>query len=102
MRKKLAISLLRYVVWAVLSVIGGWQLTYHIDDVFPGNMPYSIDMFIRFCLAVAGRHDLANPDDMEVLALLLYWAIATVLVGTLLFLCFLALSKYRAGKVRSR
>ncbi|CAD6540057.1 hypothetical protein LMG28727_03720 [Paraburkholderia kirstenboschensis] len=89
MRKSLVAKLLRYVVWMAISLTGGWRLTYHIDDMFPGNMPDSVDMFIRFCLEVVGRSDLANPDDMEVLALLLYWAVAALLVGALLFLCYI-------------
>lgn len=102
MKKSLVIRLLRYIAWVAISVIGGWRLTYHIDDVFPGNMPDSVYIFIRFCLTVTGQNDLANPDDMEVLALLLYWAIATLLVGALLFLCYFALCRYRARTIRNR
>ncbi|WP_051377531.1 hypothetical protein [Paraburkholderia dilworthii] len=90
MKQNLLTKLLQYVVWIAISIIGGWQLTYHIDDLSPGNMPYSVDMFIRFCVEVVGRNDLANPDDMEVLGLLLYWAIAALLIGALLFLCYIA------------
>lgn len=70
------------------------QLTYYFDDVYPGNMPDSVDTFIRFCLAVTRHNDLANPDDMEVLALLLYWTIATLLVGALLFIGYTVVRHY--------
>ena len=65
-------------------MIGGRQLTYVIDRL-PFNIPDSVDRFIRFCLSATGNDALANPDDMEVLALLLYWAQATLFVGTLLY-----------------
>ncbi|HEX7931653.1 MAG TPA: hypothetical protein VF573_01005 [Paraburkholderia sp.] len=81
-------NLLRYVIWIVMSVTAGWRLTYYIDDIFPGNMPYSVDMFIRFWLKVLGRNNLANPDDREVLSLLLYWALATLVAGALFFFCY--------------
>lgn len=100
--KKQARKLLRNVAWIVTSAIAGWQSTYYIDDSFPGNMPYSVDVFIRYCLAITGRDDLANPDDMEVLALLLYWAIATLVIGALLLLCHLAIRHYRARTVSGR
>jgi hypothetical protein len=35
-------------------------------------------------LAVTGNDDLANPDDMEVFALLFYWVLSALLVGALL------------------
>jgi hypothetical protein len=90
-----------YGALVLVSAISGWQLTYVIE-MLPVNMPYPIDMFIRFCLSATGNSDLANPDDMEVLALLLYWAIASLLVGVLLFLCGKAVRRYHAGKIGSR
>lgn len=100
MKKESAVKISRNVLWVVVSAIVGWRLTYHIDDVFPGNMPYSVDMFIRFCLKVVGRSDLANPDDMEVLALLLYWLIASLLVGGLLFAAYRTARHYRRAAHR--
>ncbi|MFT4066564.1 hypothetical protein [Paraburkholderia sp.] len=67
-----------------ISMIGGWQLTYVID-MLPFNMPEPVEMFIRFCLSVTGNDDLANPDDMAVLALIFYWVLSTLLVGALLY-----------------
>jgi hypothetical protein len=76
------------------SAIVGWQLTYLID-LIPGNMPYPVDMFIRTCLSIAGHDELANPDDMEVLSLLLYWLMASSLVGALIILGIAALRRHR-------
>jgi hypothetical protein len=54
--------------------------------LLPYNMPYWLDAFIRFCLSVTGADALANPDDMPMLALLLSWAVGTLLIGTLIYL----------------
>jgi hypothetical protein len=92
---------LRYVAWGMASSIGGWQLTYVIAAL-PFNMPMFVETFIRFCLSVTGAEYLGNPEDMATLALVLYWAIATLLVGALLFLCYFALCGYRVRKIRSQ
>ncbi|WP_120294179.1 hypothetical protein [Paraburkholderia sp. BL23I1N1] len=51
--------------------------------------------FVRFVLSVTGNSDMANPDDMEMLALLLYWGVSTLLVGGLIFAGYRALRHYR-------
>jgi hypothetical protein len=43
-----------------------------------------VEAFIRFWLSCTGTEYLGNPDDMEVLALLLYWALATLLIAVAL------------------
>ncbi|MFM0643487.1 hypothetical protein PQR14_04090 [Paraburkholderia bryophila] len=95
MKKQILIKASLSVLWILTSIFGGLQLTYYFDDVYPGNMPDPVDRFIRFCLAVTRHNDLANPDDMEVLALLLYWTIATLLVAALLFICYTVVRRYR-------
>jgi hypothetical protein len=95
----LVMRILRYVAWGTASCIGGWQLTYVIAAL-PFNMPIFVETFIRFCLSVTGAEYLGNPEDMTTLALVLYWALATLLVGAFLFLCYFALSRYRARKIR--
>ena len=98
---KKALKALVFVAFVAISVICGWQLTYLID-LLPFNMPYPVEMFIRFCLSVTGNNHLGNPDDMEVLSLLLYWAMATLLVGALLFICYWAVRRHLIRKARSR
>ena len=93
--------ILRYVAWGTASSIGGWQLTYVIAAL-PFNMPIFVETFIRFCLSMTGAEYLGNPEDMATLALVLYWAIATLLVGGLLFLGYFALSCYRTRKIRNQ
>ena len=51
---------------------------------------------------MTGAEYLGNPEDMATLALVLYWAIATLLVGGLLFLGYFALSCYRTRKIRNQ
>jgi len=72
------------VIFVAISVIGDWQLAYVIDRL-PFNMPEPVETFIRLCLSVTGNDNLANPDDMEVLALLFYWALSALLIGAFLY-----------------
>jgi uncharacterized protein YneF (UPF0154 family) len=104
--KKIIMKLVARVIFIAASVIGGLFLSHlpdvipcgNVIDVFPcSDMPYPVDMFIRFCLSVAGRRDLANPDDMEALAALLYWIVATLLVGFVIYIGNRALQRYLAG-----
>jgi hypothetical protein len=64
--------------------------------MIPSNMPYAVDMFIRFGLSVTGHEELANPDDMFVLALLLYWTVSAVVIGIVLYVAWSAIR----GKLR--
>ena len=82
------------VVIILASVIAGWQATYLIDMI-PANMPYAVDMFIRFCLSITGHEELANPDDMAVLALILYWVVSAVLIGVVLYAAYAAIRHRR-------
>ncbi|SIT38674.1 exported hypothetical protein [Paraburkholderia piptadeniae] len=93
--------ILRYAAWSMASAIGGWQLTYVIAAL-PFNMPIFVETFIRFCLSVTGAEYLGNPEDMATLALVFYWAIATLLVGAFLFLCYFAVRRHRAKKIHSQ
>ncbi|WP_240975582.1 hypothetical protein [Paraburkholderia aromaticivorans] len=49
--------------------------------MLPVEMPSSVEAFIRFSLHCTGTEYLENPDDMEVLAWLLYWFVATLLIA---------------------
>lgn len=91
--------ILLYLAWGMASAIGGWQLTYVIAAL-PFNMPIFVETCIRFCLSVIGAEYLENPEDMATLALVLYWAMATLFVGALLCLCYFALCRYRARKIQ--
>jgi len=59
-------------------------------------------VFIRLCLVVTGTEYLDNPEDIGTLALVLYWLVATLFVGLVLFLCYLVLHRYRAKKISSK
>ncbi|REE21906.1 hypothetical protein B0G71_5099 [Paraburkholderia sp. BL27I4N3] len=83
MIKKYGLKILLIVACLVGSVIGGWYLMC-LFTLLPLEMPLSVDAFIRFVLSVSGNDNLANADDMEMLALLLYWTIATFLTAVVL------------------
>jgi hypothetical protein len=72
-------------LFVAVSVIGGWYVACLVM-LLPYNMQDSLDTLIRFCLSVTGNDYLANPDDMPMLALSLFWIVATLLVGALLFI----------------
>jgi hypothetical protein len=105
--KRVIVKLVTRVAFIATSIIGGLFLSHlpdlipcgNVIDVFPcSDMPYPVDMFIRFFLSVSGRVDLANADDMEALAALLYWLVATLLVGFFTYIGSWALRRYLAGK----
>ena len=100
MMKALVPKFLLPVILVVLSVIGGWQATYLIEMI-PANMPHAVDAFIRFCLSITGHKELANPDDMAVLALILYWVGSAVLIGLVLYAGYAAIRR-RLGRTSSQ
>lgn len=83
MIRKYALTAFCIVACLLGSVVGGWYITC-LFTLLPMEMPLSVERSIRFSLAISGNDDLANPDDMEMLALLLYWAIATLLTAVVL------------------
>lgn len=87
MKKRFAIRLSIYTVLTLISVIAGWYIT-HLLDILPVEMPSSVEAFILFWLRCTNTEYLDNPDDMEVLAWLLYWLISTLLIA-------LALAKFK-------
>lgn len=78
------------VLLVLASIVGGWQVT-DLIIMIPSNMPYAVETFIRYGLSVAGYEELANPDDMEVLALLLYWTVSAVVIGIVLYVAWSAI-----------
>lgn len=77
---------MRRSIFVICCLIAGWYIA-HIYDLLPMNIPYSVDMFMRGALSLLKIDELANPDDMEVLAALLYWLLSSALFGALVFLC---------------
>lgn len=69
-----------YVGNLALTVIGAFFLV-RLFLALPFNMPDAVDGFLRAMLHVLGQDEMANPDDMEVLSVLLYFCIALVIVG---------------------
>jgi hypothetical protein len=68
-----------------LTIGGAWYVNQLIARL-PFDMPYAVDVFLRGVVRLIGYSELANPDDMEVLAGALYFVISLVLVGTLVWL----------------
>ncbi|WP_454827572.1 hypothetical protein [Paraburkholderia xenovorans] len=83
MIRKYALTAFCIVVHLVGSLVGGWYITC-IFTLLPMEMPLSVERSIRFALSTTGNNDLSNPDDMEMPALVLYWAIATLLTAVVL------------------
>ena len=81
MTKRFAINFSIYIALILISAVAGWRSTYLVDFVLI-ETPDSVEAFIRFWLHHAGAEYLANPFDMEVLELLLYWLIATLLIAS--------------------
>lgn len=90
-------KILRHLIFAFVSVVGGWQLTYVIAAL-PMNMPRFVESFIRFFLSMTGTgsESLTNPEDIGTLALILYWFVATVCVGACMYGCFAWLDRKRS------
>ncbi|TDY21684.1 hypothetical protein B0G81_1913 [Paraburkholderia sp. BL6665CI2N2] len=78
MNQRFAINFSIYIALILISAVEGWRSTYLVDFVLT-ETPDSVEAFILFWLRHTGGEYLANPVDMEVLALLLYWLIATLL-----------------------
>jgi hypothetical protein len=89
------------VLLVLASIVGGWQVT-NLIIMIPSNMPYAVEMFIRYGLSVAGYEELANPDDMAVLALLLYWTVSAVVIGIVSYVAWSAIrGRFRQGSIPS-
>jgi hypothetical protein len=98
--KNILLKLLAALAFVMASVYGGWNIACLIMLV-PYNMPYSLEIFLRFCLSIIGADYLGNADDLPMVALLLFWIVSTPLVGVLIFLFGKAIRRhYRARKIR--
>lgn len=78
----------RVILWlfnATLTVVGAWYVNEQIARL-PFDMPYAVDAFLRGAVRLIGHSELANPDDMEVLAGALYFVVSLVLVGAVVWL----------------
>lgn len=73
-----------YIGNLLLTVVGAFFLV-RLFLTLPFNMPDAVDWFLRVILDICGRDDMANPDDMEVLSVLLYFVIALIIVGFAVF-----------------
>jgi hypothetical protein len=71
MKKRFAIRLSIYTVLTVISGIAGWYAV-HLLDILPVEMSSSEEAFFLFWLRCTNTEYLSNPDDINVLAWLLY------------------------------
>lgn len=67
------------------TLCGGWLLTTLIVRL-NFNMPYLVDAGIRWVLSLASHNELANTDDMRVLALAFYLVSSIIFVGVLVWI----------------
>lgn len=82
---------------AIATIAGGWLLA-NIVMHLPIEMPSVLDNGIRAVLRVSGHNELANPDDMEVLAMLAILLVSVVAVGILVWVANIAVSRMRAHR----
>ena len=72
------------IAWSILclvfSIAGAYCLTAFYLTM-PTNMPYWVDMAIRFGFRVLLNDNMPDPDDMGVIAVLIYFAISMVISG---------------------
>ena len=90
------IKIFHWIIFCIFCLVAGWYVA-HLYDFIPMNMPSGVDYFLRAFLSLFGMRDLENPDDMEVLAILLYWLVSSTQCGVLLLACkgYLCSSKDR-------
>lgn len=94
MKKESAVKTLLVVAFVIVSVIGGWYMAV-LYSRLPVEMPLPVDTFVRFVLSMTGNSDMANTDDMEMPARLLYWGVSTLLVCGFIFAGYRALRHCR-------
>jgi hypothetical protein len=84
-----------------ITLIGGWFLS-HVIEFWPYNMPDFLDVAIRAVLKVTGHEELANTDDIEKLAILLFLIVSILFVGAVVLLCNIVVRRYLAAHNRLR
>ncbi|CAJ3875722.1 Uncharacterised protein [Burkholderia pseudomallei] len=68
-----------------ITLVGGWALA-NLVIRLPVEMPGFLDNGIRAVLRLTGHRELANPDDMEVLAMTAILIASIIVVGVLVAL----------------
>ena len=74
------------VMWWLLSAVITMSCARELTAWFltlPFNMPYCVDMAIRFGFKVFANDSTPAPEDMGDVALLFYFVVATVLTGVI-------------------
>lgn len=64
----------------IVTIVGGWCLSWTIN-LWTINLPYPIDIAIRWGLHIVGHDELANTDDLETIVVLLYLCLCWIAVG---------------------
>lgn len=74
------------VIWWIICVAATFAGARHLTAWFislPFDMPYGIDMAIRFGFKLLLNDDAPDPDDMGDIALLIYFACAMLIAGAI-------------------
>ncbi|MCG5071918.1 hypothetical protein [Paraburkholderia tagetis] len=78
---------LAVVIWSVfcvaLAITGAYYLT-ALYLTMPTDMPYWVDMAIRFGFSFFLNNNMPDPDDMGVIALLIYFSISMAISGAMI------------------
>ncbi|KVD76968.1 MULTISPECIES: hypothetical protein [unclassified Burkholderia] len=81
----------------IITLVGGWALA-NIVIRLPIEMPGFLDDGIRAMLNLTGHPELANPDDMEVLAMTAILIASIIVVGVLVTLANVIIKRSIARK----
>ncbi|NIE83902.1 MULTISPECIES: hypothetical protein [unclassified Burkholderia] len=82
------------------TLVGGWLLA-NLAASLPIEMPDLLNDGLLFLLNAAGHDELANPDDMEVLAMLAILIISIAVAGVVVWLANVAITRLRASRART-
>ena len=81
------------VVWSLFCVVVIFVASFYLTKLFlamPFDMPFLVDVFIRFGFKVFVGEDMPAPEDMAVIAIIIYCLCAIAITG-----CFVGI----AGKL---
>lgn len=87
------------VINVLVTLIGGWIIA-HLIAALPIAMPDFLDDGLRAVLRFAGHSELANPDDMPALALMLILVLSWIFVGLLVALANVIIRKISARRLQ--
>ncbi|KGX13095.1 hypothetical protein X986_2664 [Burkholderia pseudomallei] len=87
----------KFALNTIITLVGGWALA-NLVIRLPIEMPGFLDNGIRAVLSLTGHPELANPDDMEVLAMTAILIASIIVVGILVAIANIAIKRSLARR----